>query len=121
MIIREIILSIKINKLDLRLCSAQVCLYFGLTQTYGGRGPEGVGGLNWGGGIDTHFVPIASTLFLFHCQGLSFCSLDMGIGFFVQVRGGGSLTPLFYFINLFIRLKLGYPENFSLLGAREVL
>ena len=30
--------------------------------------------------------------------------------------GGGSLTPIFFFTNLLVRLKLGYPPNFNFLG-----
>ena len=33
---------------------------------------------------------------------------------------GGSLTPFFYFINLFVMVKLGYPENFMVPGCLEV-
>ena len=44
-----------------------------------------------------------------------------GFCFFTQVRGGVPNLTFFYCRNLFIRLTLGHPENFSLLGGREVL
>ena len=30
--------------------------------------------------------------------------------------GGGSLTPFFFYANLLVRVKLGYPPNFNFLG-----
>ena len=65
--------------------------------------------------INTRFVPFGiNTNFVALAQG-------EGVRFFGQVGGRGSLTPLFSCKPLFIRLNLGYPQNFSLLGGREVL
>ena len=45
-----------------------------------------------------------------------------GSDFCLSQRGGGIVpNPFFYCKNLFIRLKLGYPKNFSLIGGLEVL